>query len=182
MLLDAQGRAGEMVGRLREAIRREPQAGMLHNWLGLALKRQGDLHGAEIEFRQGLEAAPDLVGLMANLGGLYLQQGRASEAIALLDRALERDPRNVEARTNLIVALGLEHDLDRARARAVEAENQGQQAPTVHNALAYALHLNGRDEEALAEVDKALAIDPRQPDSLRLRQEIEGGEPPTGYR
>jgi len=181
-LLDAQGRAVEMESRLRAAIRLAPHAGMLHNWLGLVLKRKGDLHGAEIEFRLGLEAAPDLVGLMANLGGLYLQEGRASEAVALLDRALERDPRNVEARTNLVVALGLDHDLDRARTRVDEAEKQGQKAPTIHNALAFVLHVSGRDEEALAEVDKALAIDPRQPDSLRLRQEIEGGAPPTGYR
>jgi Flp pilus assembly protein TadD len=182
-LLDAQGRVGELENRLREAVRRAPHAGMLHNWLGLVLKRRGDLHGAEIVFRQGLEAAPDLVGLMANLGELYLQEGRSSEAVALLDGALDRDPHSIYARTNLIVALGLEHDLDKARARALEAESLGQKAPTVYNALGYALHVNGRDEEALEAVRKALALDPRQPDSLRLREEIEGGSgPPTGYR
>lgn len=182
-LLDAQNRAGELEAPLREAIRRAPQAGMLHNWLGLVLKRRGDLHGAEIEFRKGLEVAPDLAGVMANLGGLYLQEGRASEAVAILERALDGDPRNVQARTNLIVALGLEHDLEGARARADESEKQGQMAPTIYNALAYALHVNGRDAEALEALDKALALDPRSADTLRLRREIESSAgPPTGYR
>jgi Flp pilus assembly protein TadD len=183
-LLDGEGRAAAMEPRLREAIRREPKAGMLHNWLGLVLKRRGDVRAAEFEFRQAIEVAPELVGSMANLGGLYLQEGRGAEAVAVLQGALEKEPRNVEARTNLIVALGLEHDLPAARSRVEEAEQQGQRAPVLYNALAYALHLNGRDEEALEAVGKALAIDPRQPDAVRLRQEIEegGGAAPSGYR
>jgi len=183
-LLDGQGRAAVMAPRLLQAIRLEPKAGMLHNWLGLVYKRRGDLRAAEIEFREALEVAPDLVGSMANLGGLYLQEGRGAEAVAVLQGALEKEPRNVEARTNLVVALGLEHDLAGARSRVEEAEKQGQRVPILYNALAYALHVNGRDEEALEAVGKALAIDPRQPDAVRLRQEIEagGGAVPSGYR
>jgi tetratricopeptide (TPR) repeat protein len=183
-LLDGQGRAPEMEPRLRDALRREPRTGMIHNWLGLVAKRRGDLRAAEIEFRLALEVAPDLVGTMANLGGIYLQEGRGAEAVAVLQGALEKEPRNIEARTNLVVALGLEHDLAGARARVEEAEKLGQRAPILYNALAYALHVNGRDEEALDTVGKALAIDPRQREAIRLRQEIEegAGAIPSGYR
>jgi Flp pilus assembly protein TadD len=183
-LLDEQGRAADLEPRLRQALAREPKAGMLYNWLGLICKRRGDLKSAEIEFRKALEVAPDLVGSMANLGVIYLQEGRGAEAVAVLQSALEKEQRNIEARTNLVVALGLEHDVNGARTRVEEAEKQGQRAPVLYNALAYALHLNGRDQEALDAVGKALDLDPRQADSLRLRQEIEegAGALPSGYR
>src|SRR5262245_42519494 len=183
-LLDGQGRAADLEPRLRQALAREPKAGMLYNWLGLICKRRGDLKGAEIEFRKALEVAPELVGTMANLGLVYLQEGRGAEAVAVLQSAIEKEPRNIEARTNLIVALGLEHDLTGARTRVEEAEKQSQRAPVLYNALAYALHVNGRDQEALDAVGKALDLDPHHADALRLRQEIEEGTGalPSGYR
>src|SRR2546425_12467989 len=122
---------------------------MHHNWLGLVLKRQGDLKGSEEEFHRTLEAAPDLVGALANLGSLYLQEGRADDAVAVLKQALLKDARNAESRTNLIVALGMKHDVEGARDLVKDAEGMGQRAPVFFNALAYALHVNGRNAEAL---------------------------------
>ena len=183
-LLDAQDRAATLEPLLREGLRREPRSAMYHNYMGLALKRRGDFRGAEMAFRQTLEVAPDLVGAMANLGGLYLAENRAPEAVAVLTSALEKEPRNIESRTNLIVALGLEKNLDAARDQVVGAEKLGLRAASLYNAMAYALHVNGRSEEALAALRQALAIDPRSADSLRLQQEIErgGAVPATGYR
>ncbi|MFQ5877162.1 MAG: alkaline phosphatase family protein [Acidobacteriota bacterium] len=179
-LLDAQGRAAELEPRLREALARRPRSGMLHNWLGLVLKRQGDLDGAEAAFWKALEASPELTGAMANLGSIYTQQGRLPEAVTVLRRALEKDRGSVESRANLIVALGLQGDLGSARALVDEAREMGRRAPHYHNALAYALFANGRSREALEEVEEALALDPRQPDALRLRARIESGEPVAG--
>jgi Flp pilus assembly protein TadD len=179
-LYDAAGRAPELEPRLRAALRREPRSAMHHNWLGLVLRRRGDLEGAEAEFRRTLQVAPDLVGAMANLGSLYLQQQRHAEAVAVLRRALEKDARNVESRTNLIVALGMTRDLDGARLLVDEALRAGHRASLYHNALAYVLHLNGRNEEALEEIRRSLEIDPRQPDALRLRAEIEQAGPAPG--
>jgi len=183
-LLDAQGRATALEPLLREGLRREPRSAMYHNWLGLVLKRRGDFRGAEMELRQTLELAPDLVGAMANLGGLYLAENRAPEAVAVLTSALEKEPRNIESRTNLIVALGLEKNLEAARAQVEGAEKLGLHAASLYNGLAYALHVNGRSEEALAALRQALAIDPRSADSLRLQQMIERGPaiPAAGYR
>jgi tetratricopeptide (TPR) repeat protein len=181
-LLDEQGRAGELEAPLRAALKRPAAPAMFHNWLGLVLKRRGDMHGAELEFRQSLEVSPDLVGALANLGGLYLQQGRIPEAVSVLEGALERDPRNVEARTNLIVALGMEKNLEAARGRFDEGEKQGLKAPQFYNGWAYALHLNGRREEALEMLGRSLRLDPRQADARRLMQEIEAGTVAAPYR
>jgi Flp pilus assembly protein TadD len=183
-LYDARGRAAELEPLLRSGLRREPRAGMFHNWLGLVLKRKGDRRGAEMEFRQALEVAPDLVGCMANLGGLYLEEGRAPEAAAVLQGALDRDAHSVEVRANLIVALGLEHEVTGVRAQVEAAEKLGQKAPLIYNALAYALHVNGLDDEALAALRRSLTLDPSQRDAPRLMQMIEtgGSAAGSGYR
>jgi predicted AlkP superfamily phosphohydrolase/phosphomutase/tetratricopeptide (TPR) repeat protein len=181
-LLDAHGRAVELEPALRQALAKKNNLAMFHNWLGLVLKRKGDRQGAEMQFRQTLDAAPDLVGALANLGGLYLEEGRAAEATAALESALQRDPRNVEARANLIVALGMAHDLDGARKRLAEGESQGQKAPQFYNALAWALHQNGRTDEAREALAKSLQIDPRQPDAQRLAREMESQPVDVPYR
>jgi Flp pilus assembly protein TadD len=183
-LCDARGGAVDLEPLLRAGLRHEPRAGMFHNWLGLVLKRKGDRRGAEMEFRQALEVAPDLVGCMANLGGLYLEEGRAAEAATVLQGALDRDAHSVEVRANLIVALGLQREVAGARAQVDAAEKLGQKSPQIYNALAYALHVNGLDDEALAAVRRSLALDPRQQDAQRLLQEIETGGPAarSGYR
>ena len=179
-LFDGRGRAPELEPRMRSALQREPRSGMHHNWLGLIMRRRGDLAGAEAELRKALEVAPGLVGAMANLGSLYLQEGRPQEAVTLLREALRKDAQSAESRTNLIVALGMMHDLEGARQEVKGAEAEGQKIPLYYNALAYALYLNGRSEEALATVSESLKIDPRQPDALRLRAEIERGQPAPG--
>ena len=174
-LYDGQGRSAELQPMIQTALRKNPSSAMHHNWLGLVLRRQGDLKGAEKEFQKTLEVAPDLVGAMANLGSLYMQQGKPGDAVTVLERALQKDARNSESRTNLIVALGMRHDLERARQLVKDAEGMGQRSPLFYNALAYALHLNGRSQEALETLRESLRLDPRQPDALRLRSEIETG-------
>jgi predicted AlkP superfamily phosphohydrolase/phosphomutase/tetratricopeptide (TPR) repeat protein len=179
-LLDGQGRSSELQPLLQAALLRNPRSAMHHNWMGLVLRRKGDLQGARLEFEKTLETAPDLVGAMANLGSLDMQQGRLEEATAVLGRALAKEPRNVESRTNLIVAQGMRHDLEAARGLVKEAEGLGMRVPLFYNGLAYALHINGRSEEALDVLRESFKIDPRQADARRLQAEIEQGRPLNG--
>ncbi len=176
-LYDGQGRAKEIEPKIRTALQRAPGSAMHHNWLGLVLRRRDDLKGAEAEFKKTLQLAPGLTGAMANLGSLYLQEGRAGEAVAVLKGAIERDPQSIESRTNLIVALGMTRDPEGARREVHEAESAGRRLPVYYNALAYALYYNGLGDEALETLRQSLTIDPRQPDALRLRAEIERGQP-----
>jgi predicted AlkP superfamily phosphohydrolase/phosphomutase/tetratricopeptide (TPR) repeat protein len=179
-LYDSQQRAQALEPMIRAALARDPRSSMHHNWLGLILRRRGDLKGAEAELHTAAELAPDLVGILANLGSLYLQENRPKEAIAILTKALEKDPRNVESRTNLIVALGMAHDLEGAGSRVAEAKTMGQRVPLFYNALAYAFYINGQSEKALAALRESLQIDPRQSDARRLQAEIEHGQPAAG--
>ncbi|MEK7282966.1 MAG: alkaline phosphatase family protein [Acidobacteriota bacterium] len=179
-LYDGLGRSAELQPPLQAALARNPRSAMHRNWLGLVLRRKGDLQGARREFEKTLEIAPDLVGAMANLGSLDLQEGRADDAATGLKRALEKDARNVESRTNLIVALGMQHDVEGARKLVQEAEGMGMRVPLFYNGLAYALHINGLSDEALEVLRESLKIDPRQADARRLQAEIEQGRPTGG--
>jgi tetratricopeptide (TPR) repeat protein len=174
-LYDGQGRTAEMTPMIQAALRKNPHSAMHHIWLGLVLRRRDDLKGAEAEFKKAAEVAPDLVGALANLGSLYLQEGRLDDAVTVLQDALRKDARNPESRTNLIVALGMKRDPEGARRLVKDAEGMGQRVPLFYNALAYALHFNGHNQEALETLHESLRIDPRQPDALRLKSEIETG-------
>src|SRR6185295_12835186 len=179
-LLDGEGRSAELQPLLQAALLRNPRSAMHHNWMGLVLRRKGDLKGARLEFERTLESAPDLVGAMANLGSLDLQEGRLDEATVILGKALDKEPRNVESRTNLIVAHGMRHDVEAARKLVKDAEGLGMRVPLFYNGLAYALHINGRSEEALDVLRESFRIDPRQADARRLQAEIEQGRPLSG--
>jgi tetratricopeptide (TPR) repeat protein len=179
-LYDEQRRAAELEPLLRAALSIDSRLPMHHNWLGLVLQRREDYRAAEQEFRDTIEIAPELTGVMANLGGLYLRLGRVPEAVAILKQAVRQDPRNLESRTNLISALGREGDLDGARREVEEAEEMGQQAPQFYTALGYALHHGGRADEALAALRRALELDPQTAAARRLQAQIEAQRRPGG--
>ncbi len=173
VLYDREGRVTELIPDLQAAIRKEEGSFMVHNWLGLAYRRRGDLGGAEMEFRRAMELGPDQVGPAANLGSLFLQEGKVDEAAAVLERALERDPSSPEVRTNLIVALGRLGKIDRARDLFEDGRKSSPLRPSLYNAMAFAYHLNGRPGDAADLLKISLKIDPHQSDALRLLQQVE---------
>jgi tetratricopeptide (TPR) repeat protein len=68
-----------------------------HGWLnlGVARRRAGDLAGAEIAYRRGIESNPDQLQLYSNLATLLRLRGdhdAASELLRLLDRRDNRNP------------------------------------------------------------------------------------------
>jgi tetratricopeptide (TPR) repeat protein len=173
VLLDQQGRAPQLIPDLEAAIHGEEGSFMHHNWLGLAYRRRGDLGGAEKEFRRAMELGPDQVGPAANLGSIYLQEGKVEEAAEVLEKALARNPASSEVRTNLIVALGRLGKLDRAADLFKEATHGDRGIPSLYNAMAFAYQANGRPDDAKRLLKASLTIDPRQPDALQLLKRLD---------
>ncbi|RAK59725.1 hypothetical protein DJ021_07865 [Phenylobacterium hankyongense] len=101
-----------------------------HAW-GLSLIAEGHYAAAEARLRRALETAPAEARLHADLGAaLMLQKGRAADAEIVLRQALVLDPRQVEALTNLGVAVRkLERDAEAEaafrQALALDPENPG---------------------------------------------------------
>ena len=97
------------------------------------------------------------------------RQGRLDEAVALCRKTLKADPRNVPA----LHLLGVIHLRKRDPAAAVEAFGRllkvQPNSPDVLNNQAMALYDIGRTDEALASLDKALALRPTYREALNNR-------------
>ena len=120
-----------------------------------------------------MELAPDQVGPAANLGSLYLKRGRFEQARELLEQASTRDPRSIEVRTNLIVALGRQEKLEEARLRFDDGVRISGPQPQFLNAMAFAFHLNKRPEEAIPLLESSLRIRPKQVDAADLLRKVQ---------
>ncbi len=98
-----------------------PKAAYMHNNLGNAYRRRGDLELAERAFRAALEADPGYVSAHIRLGNLLLQRGCLDEAEALYQRATLLRPNFAEGYYGLAMVSyrrGQGHEALRLLARA----------------------------------------------------------------
>ena len=129
--------------------------------VGGCLGDLGRYSEAESYLRRALKLADDAI-THYDLAFVLTRQGRANEAIAEYERALERDPTHVKARTNLAVNLVNLGQMDRAmrelmRVLAIDPENAG-----AHTNLGLVFAQQGQVERAVREFREALRIDPMQ--------------------
>jgi len=95
-----------------------------------------------------------------NLGAAQLEQYDHQAGAAAFRRALEANPQLVMARVNLAVALFNLQDLDAARQAAEIAANAAPELPQPHYILGLIAKNQNRAEDAVASLEKVLAIDP----------------------
>lgn len=120
----------------------------------------GNLIAAERVYCELLERDDTLVPALVNLGGIRLAEGRCSDAIELLERAVDLAPEHVNARCQLGLAYarsGQHRRADTAYAEvlALKPDHLG-----ALNNRALSLGAMRRFEEALEHYRRALAIDP----------------------
>ncbi|MGW3352616.1 tetratricopeptide repeat protein [Nonomuraea rubra] len=97
---------------------------------------------------------------------------REDEALAHVDRALAIDSRDSWALRSRIDFLRFARRYKEAEQAAAEAAHHHPDDPYVHTATAWVLSAQDRDDEALAQVDRALAIDPGDSWALRCRMDF----------
>src|SRR6185503_18583425 len=95
-----------------------------------------------------------------NLGVALLEQFKHKEAADAFRRALQLDPGLVTARINLGIALFNVPDLPAAQKELQAAIAAAPTAPQPHYVLGLAAKTQNRTEEAIAEFQKVLQIDP----------------------
>jgi tetratricopeptide (TPR) repeat protein len=132
--------------------------------------RRGGVHRAHRDFRAAIsdyeharKLSPELRAVDLYLGQLYIEAGRAERALTYLDRFLERDPSNEEARAErgralMMLGAPLEASLDFTC--AVEAAaRRGDPPPEYYLDRAQAQAAAGGDhlEEALRGLDEGMA-------------------------
>lgn len=90
---------------------------------------RGDHAGAERMLRALIAFEPQVREPHGNLGAVLLRQGRAAEALAAMEGALQRFPADMTLHTNAIRAARALGDVERARRLEMAAERVARSAP-----------------------------------------------------
>ncbi|HEY8462234.1 MAG TPA: FG-GAP-like repeat-containing protein, partial [Blastocatellia bacterium] len=96
-----------------------------------------------------------------NVGVAFMEQFKHEDAVKEFKQALERDPNFALARVNLALAYYYLNDSRAAVEEARAGVKLAPDSPNAHYALAMALRNEKLYDEALAEFNKVLSIDPR---------------------
>jgi len=158
------------VEQYREILRLDPADTEAYLWLARLYRFQNDHQGAEKVLRDALAREPEHEDLLRQLAQLLLDQGKAEDAAALLDKVVERTP-SPDLLSLLGDAYSRMKDYERAEAayrRAVEAEPQ---EPEHRRDLAQSLLSQGKAEAALEQYQKLAELEPTEPQHyLRMSQ------------
>jgi len=105
LLLASTDRINEAIHHYREALRMDPKLAGVHENLGKALYRQGEIEEAVQSFRRAVSLRPDLPGPHFGLGLVLAKRDRFDEAIREYREVLRLQPGYPEARRALEDAL-----------------------------------------------------------------------------
>lgn len=162
--LARQGKAAPAEAAFRRTIAVDPGYAEAHDNLGHFLIEQGRPDEAEAMFRRAVTLAPGLAPALVNLATCLTAAGQPAAALTLLERAraggAEAPP--------LCMALGNAHTRLKNYARAESAFRRGVELTKGGTAqmlasLAQAQARLGKDDEAIANFDRALAMNGNAP-------------------
>lgn len=158
------------IEQYREILRLDPADTDATLWLARLYRFQNDLPHAEEVLRAGLAQEPESEELLRQFAILLLDQGRADEVIALLEKIADHSPSS-----ELLALLGdacvrlQEHArAESAFSRAVELDPR---EPEYRRKLAQALLAQGKADAALAQYQSLTELEPAEVQNfLRMAQ------------
>lgn len=169
-----QGRAGEALGLFEQAVRREPREAQFHFGLGRTLAALGRADEAHTTFTAALKLKPEFLEAQFEKGSLLHRTGRLVEAEAAFRDLLRRAPAHTPAKLMLgAVLIDAERpaEAELPLRRALDEAADPRLKAFLHNNLGMALRRQRKDEEALAQYDHAVRLDPAQPQFALHRTE-----------
>jgi tetratricopeptide (TPR) repeat protein len=128
--------------------------------LALQHHRAGNLHQAEMLYRQVLQAEPQNVNALHLLGLIAYQAGRSDLAIGYIQESLRLYPTFPAAHYNLANALRDQRRLDEAISHYQEAIRLQPDHAHSYNNLGHILKQQGKLDAAIASLRQALRLDP----------------------
>ncbi len=158
-LLASQSKLDEAIKHYHEAIRIDPQDANAHYYWGRALRSPARWEEAIEHYKKSLSIDPT-AEVHNSLGYLLAKRGESEEAIKYFRRALQRNPRFVDAHNNL----ALELETQGRREEAIEHYRLALQinpaSATIHQNLGVLLAKRGELEKAIEHHRLALQINP----------------------
>jgi tetratricopeptide (TPR) repeat protein len=158
------GRAKQAVPLLERAAKAVPGSPRHGALLGEALLAAGDFPGAERALAHALDQAPDSVPVRLDLARAELSHGHADGALETLGPAPPSPERSILMGAASSV-LGRWPDAARHYQEALTAREP---TPEVLNGLGWALHKQGRNQEAADALRRSLALRADQPQIQKL--------------
>lgn len=184
MCLAGAGRVDEAIAAYRQALVLRPA--FFEAWanLGNLLEKSRRHAEAQPAYERAIALKADAAPVLNGLGMCLLARGEVQKAAAAFARAVQADPALAAARNNLGNTLGQlgQHDLAIAHLR--EAVRLRPNYAGAWISLDHECHVAGRDAEAAAAIERALAADPGNRVLAHIRDSIAGagaGRAPDDY-
>jgi Flp pilus assembly protein TadD len=153
------GQPADAIVEYEKALAADRGHAKAHNNLALALVELGRLEDAAGHFKASHAVEPR-AEIYSDFGFALARLGRPDEAQASYRKALELDPRSPSAHANLAVSLAQSGDFTQAEAHYRIAVREKPTADA-YNGLGYVLARQGRGDEAIVELRKAIDVDPK---------------------
>ena len=152
--------------------------------MGITLQLQSRNEDAQRAFQKAVELDPKNPEYRANQGALFLAQADYKSAEESLKEAIRLNPRYGLALYNLGVAVAEQGRAQEALPFFEQAEKTGPVTVGLLNALARAYQQVGDSPRAAATLKRSLAMNPNQPEQLRLLKQLVGTKsaPPSKKR
>ena len=160
-VLVSQGRVSQARERVERQLTMDPENPRLHNLLGWVLMQSHKFFDAEVVYKRAIALDGTLLISYANLGELYLRQGKLERAIKEFETILAKNPGEL----SVLMTLGLlyegKKDFAEATARYEEILKINANFAPAANNLAYILLEHGGDKDrALSYAETAWKASP----------------------
>ncbi|HEX3282302.1 MAG TPA: tetratricopeptide repeat protein [Pyrinomonadaceae bacterium] len=114
-------------------------------------------------YRQAIKLDPNLAAAYHGLGRVYVNMGRATDALVAMRTAIRLEPDNAIAHVNLGITLENLRRFEEALTELNEAKRLSPQNATIHNEIGNLLNnFLGRTADALVAYQEARRLDPDQ--------------------
>ena len=130
------------------------------NDYGIGLLLQGDLKGAERAFATVTQLEPQYADGWVNVARARIQEGNTAAAKPMLEKALAVNPRLASAHYFRGLVFKADGEYPEAYEEFAKAAAQYPRDRVVRNQMGRMLFLQRKYREAVAELDKTLAVDP----------------------
>lgn len=174
LCLAGAGRVEEALAAYRRTLELRPA--FFEAWanLGSLLETNGRFAEAEEAYVRADRLKPGIAAVLNGLGMCLLARGESAKAAEAFGRAVAADPKFATAQNNLGNTLGKLKQVDAAIVHLQEAVRLRPDYAVAWVNLGEQCYVAGRDAEAVAAIDRALALDPENGGLRHLRDAIAG--------
>jgi tetratricopeptide (TPR) repeat protein len=160
---------------IEQLLQAAPSSALLHNLLGYCRLEQGDREHAIPEFQRAIAINPDFKPARSNLGGVYLLEGNIEDAATEFAAVLRIDPHDSNVRTTVFKmgqAAFQKRDYPATIRLLGLIQPAAERTAEWHEMIGYSSFKSGDPARAVAEIQKAMDLDPRNEDYVLELSEV----------